>query len=642
MATFRMIQPGLASVTRDDGASMVLPLTEQDAAMQGLTPEAQAPDIPQPDMRNPYSMASSPEAVAGPGGGPLDALKIHVQQGGLKPFEGSGGGVAFGAAPSDKFAAFRTHLGTPEADAAASAAKLATGQSAAKEVADVDAMSPAKREAYFARKEGTPSAVDTAKNLVQVGSGERSSTVPSQQQGMSPEAQAVFEESLRANRGGGGGPAGLRVTGETRKFQQAGQVDPALSADITQKQAEQDQNASNQLEDEALHKGDYLEQQASLQQQNAQRIQAEMTHRQAVDAEIGRLNAKSQAAQDELAAAKPKQVDQFWKDKGLAVRLSSAVAILFGGQLALRTGGQNEGLKAVNMNIDRWMNDQVQSYNAAKDKATLTNNAYKDALATYGSPELARTNLQLQALAAKDALIKNTADQIGTTDALGKAQLALQDSQLQREKLKAQAQALAGAEVEQKLSFVQAGGGGGNKHALRDAYHDAAGTQKDINEVTGRSAGPNDVKDARERQIRLSNGDIVWTNSAPKATELQKSLSAGANAVSLMEQISQKVGNGAVIDLNTRKEIEALQDRALTAISGQEFQGVVTKADAERAEKTLADKNAIFSDGGAGLRATLSAVKGGIAQTVRDNTYRDPNATKPYAAPGASTFTPGL
>jgi len=79
------------------------------------------------------------------------------------------------------------------------------------------------------------------------------------------------------------------VSSETRKFKQAGPVDPTLAADISQGQDQLDQATSNQLEDEALHKGDYLEQQGALMQERANAVKEQVARRQAIDAEIQRL-----------------------------------------------------------------------------------------------------------------------------------------------------------------------------------------------------------------------------------------------------------------------------------------------------------------------------------------------------------------
>ncbi len=614
MASFRTLQPGLLNVTRDDGASMVIPMSEQDALAQGLTPETQGgaapPAIPAPEMANPFSMAKSPDAVAGPGGGPTDL--------------GSGAGVFAqpAAAPDPRVVAQQLLTPMPVSHETAPAATK------------FDVPLPGERG-------GAPKTPD----LVPVGGGAHGGG-RAQSQSAGSEMDPMLANYINNGGGGGGGRPHMGVTSETRKFHESGPVDPALAADIAARQEELDQSTSNQLEDQALHRGDYLEQQAGLQQQQAQNVQAQMQRRQAIDNEITRLNLKSQTAQDELAAAKPKQVDQFWKEKGVGVRIAAAIAMFFGGQQAVRQGGPNTGLEMVNQNIDRWMNDQVQNYNAAKDKAALTNNAYKDALATYGSPELAQTNLQLQALAAKDALIKSTADQIGTQDALGQAQLALQESQLKRKQLQAQAQAQAGADVEAKLTMQGGGGGGGD---IFTRIKKAAEAKTGLDYLSGKtgpdgkplSGGP-EVKDARERQIRLPNGEVVWTNSAVKGKELQDVITGNMQALDLGNQMNSILNNGAFSDLDKRRELKGLSTRFLSAVSAAEKQGVVTKADAEQAQATMADPNAILSDGGAGLKATLGAIKGGLQKHVANNTYEDPNATKPYGSAGATSFTPGL
>lgn len=528
MATFRTLQPGLLSVTRDDGASMVVPMSEQDALAQGLQPDAsQAPALAPPEMSNPYSISKSPDAVAGIGGGPVDTM--------------TGAGVYAEKPPSPDPRVVAQQL-------------LAPPKSVSHETA------PASK--FDVRLPGEAGGPPKPPDLVQVGAGKKRQAETPEAGGMDP----LFADYIKnGGGGGGGGRPKLAVTGETREYNEPGRVDPALAEDIKKRQDELDQSTSNSLEDQALHKGDYLEQQAELERQQALNVQDQIKRRQAIDAEIQRLNTKSQTAQDELANAKPKQVDQFWKDKGVGVRLAAGVAMIFGGQLALRTGGENQGDKMVNQMIDRWTNDQIQAYSAAKDKATLTNNAYKDALATYGSPELARTNLQLQALAAKDALVKNTAEQIGTQDALGQAQLALQDSQLKREQLTAQAQQLAGAHVTAKLSMT--GGGGGNDPFAR--IKKAAEAKKGLDYLEGNTdvnGKPFKSADASPLAVRFPDGSVRLAGNSREKTQSQKIVRSAHGAIEDIARLQQLTK-----DASSRTWGSEDEERAKTLAGGLTF-----------------------------------------------------------------------
>lgn len=487
-----MLQPGLASVTRDDGQSVIVPMDDAQAQAQGLTPEQPPGSVPSPmpappSGPNPYSMIGSGQAVAGPGGGPTDL--------------GSGAGVFAQPAPPPDPRVVAQQLLTPQA-------------------VSHEARPESKFDVPMPGEAGAP----PKPKLVQAGTGMKPPSGAAEQPGgMDP----MFADYIARGGGGGGAPRGLAVTSETKKFKQAGPVDPALAADISQGQDQLDQATSNQLEDEALHKGDYLEQQGALMQERANAVKAQIAQRQAIDTEIQRLNAKSQQAQDELANSKPKQIDQFWRDKSMGTKLFTGVAVFLSG---FNTRGDNSVMTQINTDIDKWVNDQRQQYEAAKDKATLSNNAYKDALSTYGSPELAQTNLQLQALAAKDALIKNTAEQIGTTDALGQAQLALQQSQLQRKQLAAQAQALNTVEVEQKLS-MQGGGSGGDifarikKAAEAKQGLDYLGGKTDVHGKPIGSASDSPLA------VRDINGNVLGVaGSGREKTEVQRAITAAGGA----------------------------------------------------------------------------------------------------------------
>lgn len=645
MATYKPIGPGLLEVRRDDGQTITLPMQEQEAQAQGLTPE-----IP----HNPYGMAGSPQAVAGPGGVTLTAEQIEDLQakGVYTPEQANQAKIdngAFRAAPMrpDPVVAEGSGISNEKIDQAvargtmdAQRAEQLKAQNAGAGGAPPLGTTAAERAAPTPQSEPTEHpAQEIARGLIPVGGG-----APQGQGPAAPPSRAidpVVLEAMRAS-GGGGGPARLGMVSETKKYHEAGPVDPALMRDIEQRQDEVSQGQSNLLEDQAVHKLDYLEQQQGLQQEQARQVQVAMQRRQAVDNEVQRLGTQSQTDQDALRLAKPKTVDDFWRERGVAAQISSVIAVALGAWGATIAGGENQGLKILNQTIDRWTNDQVQGYETAKDKASLSNNAYKDALNTYGSPELAQTNLQLQANAAKMALLQNQAEQIGTPDALAQAQQGLKETELQQARLRAQAQAQAGADVEAKFTVQQSGGGG---NPVLSALRRGAEATRLSNEINGVDPKANAAaaSDARGRQVRLANGDTAYVTADNARKDVQTAIDGRTDIISKLEKLHQMQQNSNLVtDMKARAEYDALAAAVKSQATVLAGQGAMSAGDERNVTNGIPESGMHIKDAAAALQATIAGQRASLDSTIRGNVYRDPDATQPYAAPQAGSFKPGL
>lgn len=428
---YQPLQPGLSQV-----GNLPLPLDDQTLQGMGYSPMAAA----LPQQTNPAS-ALGPNAVAGGEGAPLPPAPSDLSD--IRQVAGSGVQPVPGQPTPDQF---RSQLAPPP-QAHESAPPIARG------------ISPEANLAFQATGK------DADKPVLL-------STAPKAEQKVErqeDELSRLYAQADAEAQRGGGQPRQLGVASETRKFTQSAPVDPELAAKIKLHQDELDQAQSNAVEDQALHEGDRLEQEHAAMQQQAALVQQQIQERQAVDQRIRKLQAQSDAAQQEIANRTPKGLSDYWKDRGTAVQIGSAIAAVIGGWFQGQNGGAgpNQGIEVINKNIDRWMNDQQQQYENAKSDAQLKDNAYKEAIAIYGSPETAQAQMQLQAYAARDAMIQNTAKQIGTQDALNNAQILLQAGQLEREK--AQAQARSSIQVEQTLKMQGGGGpaGGGVIGALK-------------------------------------------------------------------------------------------------------------------------------------------------------------------------------
>lgn len=581
MATYRMLQPGLAQVTREDGQSIVLPLDEHTAQLQGLTPEQAA--VPRPF--DPDS-AIGPNAVAGEGAAAWQERVRKAQEEDASSFKQALGSAK--AAITTPVRPFEHPTGAPFVDPYAP-----QGASSA------SAPAPAAQ----------PEPPKAPPRLIPVAGGEPAHEAPPS----GPNPYLLAAQQMRQ----GTAPAKLAVTSETKKYHELGPVDPALQVDIARRQGEVDQGASNVLEDQAVHKLDYLEQQQAQLQEQAQQMQAAQARRTAIDNETQRLNMKSQADQDALRLAKPRSVDDFWKDKGMAAQVGAAIAMSLGEWGATISGRENAGMKLVNQAIERWTNDQIQTYNVAKDKATLSNNAYKDAIEIYGSPELAQTNLQLQANAAKMALIQNQAEQVGTPDALAQAQQALQEAQLQQKKLQAQAQQQAGADVEARFTMTDGGSGRNTLQVARNAVE-----LKHLDDELGGRTLDERKFGLEEKKAGLAKGKASQViGDAADSLDLLRSHSAS---------IGGRTGEGGGETAAIKNDAEAKYTAALIA-SG--VPGRAALGQAKELFEGVGDKVRITDSQDAKLKKAAALLRGNATRAIARGATGEPEGEA--VSPGA-------
>lgn len=418
-----------------------LPLTPEQMAAAGVNPEQAPGGIPMPPMQNPYG-GLPPNAVAGPGGGPTD-LGSAAPDSAIRLAAGNGAGPQLSPGDLARLTAppptSRAHETQSRAD---SLLNIGAGDHAA-----------ASRP---------PALIST------VGEAQQAANAPAPSD---PGQDAAAAWAMR-HAMGGGGPRQLLETGETQKYKQYGTVPEALTQDIDARQQALDKAQAAGFSQVATDNADALARQRDIiAQQQADAQQAE-ARRQQVNQRIAQLQAHSDAAESALTQATPKQASEYFGGNAGASILAG-LAIALGAGVQTRTG-HNPGAEIVNGAIDRWVNDQKQQYEAAKDKATLANNAYKNALDVFGTPEAAQSQITLQALAAKNAMAQNMADQSKNQQWLANANLMQQDDQLKRQQLRAQGIQQAGMRDVDSTLRVTGGPGGSGKNPFLEGAKAAA------------------------------------------------------------------------------------------------------------------------------------------------------------------------
>lgn len=490
-----------------------LPLTPEQLAAAGIAPEQAPGGIPMPDMANPYGGLPA-NAVAGPGGGgppslTLDQIEDLQAKGVYTPEQANQAKIANGAfqsAPSapdvggghsaeqiDRWAA----QGALTAEAATqmkAEAGIAHGNTAAERALPMS--TPPMTAAAARVTAGPPPESGGASPLKLI------PTVAEAKQGADSAADAadraqqqrIFDATLKGGLGGGKAPS-LGVTGETIKSTQYGTVPEELTKDIDARQEAVDKTQAAEYGAVAQSNAADLGRQREIIDQQQKDAAVAAQRQQLVSQRIAQLQSKSDADEAALVQAKPKRLNEFWGGS-MAAQIISAISVALGAGVQTRTG-HNPAQEILDKSMDRWVNDQVQQYNVAKDKASISNNKYKDALAVYGTPEAAEAQVRLQAITAKNAMAQNMAEQSKNTLWLANAQAMQQKDQLERQKQRAASIQQAGMkEVEQKLSMR--GGTGSAADRELKALEAQAKTKELQDKIAGRTN--EDLKTGAELQ----------------------------------------------------------------------------------------------------------------------------------------------
>lgn len=281
-----------------------------------------------------------------------------------------------------------------------------------------------------------------------------------------PLVRQAMAEAMRGN-GGGGGPRGMGITGETRKYQtyQNPGGDPeAVRA------AQEAMGASDKYQEQLAKSLDRRQQQAYEAQQaefaaRSGQLAAQQQRFEQQQSMLQDYQAKRDALMQEAAQLKTPQMEDYWQSRGTFANVMTGLSIALGGALQGLRGGQNPGLEMSNQAIDRWISSQREAYQRAQGRVTDADNQFAKMVQMFGSENLAADHLREQAWTVRDGMLKSYAEKIGTPTALENYNQAMLQTEAQRAALKAQNSQGAMVDIEQKLS-MQGGGGGKPKGVL--------------------------------------------------------------------------------------------------------------------------------------------------------------------------------
>lgn len=425
---YRMRPDGLADVSLPDGSVMPMSLSPEQLEQMGHSPMA-----PEPPP-NPAS-ALGPMAVAGHGApGPAPGLPGQQQPDDMAAIRDVAGN---GQLSPDQFRAAlsKAPAGTHE-DRPIPRAEDKFKTSGADERAPVEL-------AQHAQPKASPSGGGSSQ--------------------ITPEDELVYRQAI----GGGGGPVREQQYLKDRKlkYSEPGEVDPALSADIARRQSDLDEQQQSNLSESHYQQSQAIQAQRAALEQQQRDLEQQRQDRMRVNDRIQELSRVRDQREQEAAAIKAPEMSDYWKDKGVMGSIATALSIALGGYLQGMRGGANPGLEMANQAIDRWIAERKEEFERAKGRVSDATNQYKEALNLYGTPEAAELDMRTRAYAVRDAMLQNQINQIGTEDAFAKGSELLQQGQLERKQLAAQAMQHFGEKaVEDTIATRLTGGGGVSTH----------------------------------------------------------------------------------------------------------------------------------------------------------------------------------
>jgi hypothetical protein len=511
-----------------------------------------------------------PNAVAGPGGNPDETLIANTFQAQQAPQQsGPFPGGRLAIAPGTQLIEQPTPTGKPRPD-------FASG------VQQIQAEAP----------QANPQAAPARRELVPLSGG-------GPQQG-SPYTYAPPGQGRAVKLKGGDVRASfVRQPGE--------EVGDDVKSDLLNNDPEQaDLNAVENYDEREQQRIDVTKQLQSQQQQ----VDQATARRSQIDQMLQQKQQLIDQRDAEAERLTPQTAREVWEDKPALARVFAGLAMVLGGALqGLQGRATNPGLDMINQSIRDEVNDQRARYEAALKKGQTVRNDYSQALTLYGTPEAASLDLEMRrnALAAK--LIQNQGESITNRD---RQQAAFQTADQMRQQR---------AELKLKLNDLEKG------KILQENWVNVPDRYATV------GGAPKIPKEARERLVRMPDGNYGFVRASEARDKVQGKLTAGADILNGLQKLKSLSDTANLhTDLKARAEYEAIAADTLPLVNVAAGQGAISKGDQDNVEKLLGSPGAVLTDNGARLEQAIRAQQSRLNSTIRDNVHADPDALYPYTS----------
>jgi len=399
--------------------------------------------------------------------------------------------------------------------------------------------------------------------------------------------QRAFQEAARGRRFG---PTPARTDLESRKakFFKPGEVDPELKAQVDFERDYQRQMGLQEIERKYKTQSGLDEKWANELSLRELELQRQDTKRQQVDMYLGSLQRIRDERQSEARRMKAPDVRDYWGENA-GGSFAALVAVAIGGYLQGKRGGENEGMVAVDRNINRWIETKREDYERARTTEDNAENEYSKALAIYGSPQQAEADMRLRAYAVRDAMFEHEANRIRTLEAKEAAKLAIMDGSVAENEARLQAQAAAGADVEEVYKHTPGRAGGTSGGGLLGGLRAAAQAKQYLDIAAGRD-DQDPRREEHERQDlgrslavpELGEGRFYAANSGDR-DKINDALDAARTMKHNYRRMLAIVERGGAgkLDREQRGQIEAIAKENILVAKNFHKLGALSGADVE-------------------------------------------------------------
>lgn len=553
-------EDGLVNV--DIGGRMLpMPQSYAEAAGHGPAP-APMPDPVLPPT--PYS-ALSPDAVAGPGGGPTNvsapvdpAIMLATQQ---------------RSQPTPD--AFRSMVGAPQARA-----------SHAPEPTRSDSLLSAGNDAQLGSAPGAPGGL---RRIVPTGRAQQAVD-----QGQQSDTPHFFK------------------TAPAQDIRASYIVKPGVDADPEFAEYQKDSNPTYDYQDRLVSANDAFDAREKARADDMERLNQQQAEQQRQQAQIAQNRAVLQTKLDavdqrqkEAEQATPQTRQEILASRGTLAGVMSGISIALGGWVQGLKGGSNPGLDIINQSIQDDISSRRAKYEAMKDRTAAAGTAYGQAMKLYGDPNAAENDLYMRGLTLAANISANHWKQGENIDEMTKQKAIAQQLMEQAEERKQAAFTLLHGQVAQEnykyqpARYAQVGG------APEEPVH----VEKMVTLPNGTKAWATTTDAAKQVQGVVSAGQ-----------EFDSQLSR-------LKALTARVGD-RVPTANERAEAETIKQEASNAWRATHGVTRITDAEQQIFNNSLGNQTDVFRNPNAvshlnELRQqTANHVNSALGQVYTDPTYR--------------------
>lgn len=288
-------------------------------------------------------------------------------------------------------------------------------------------------------------------------------------------------------------------------------------------------------------------------------------------------------------------------DDGDMAGIIGAIAVLAAAPAAAYNGGKNPAIEAIESRLDKKIAQ-------AKEHLSGKEGELERLTKLYGSPAEAEAEYRDRQRLLIQSMAQKMATDAGATDAADNLRMQFADWDDQRAQNRLARQASLAERVTEQWQYMP--------------------------ERVVQVGGPPRLKpEARERAVRLPNGQYAFARSKQVAEKAQEQLTAGTVVLDGLGKLRSIMADGQPWDPNKRAAAQSIAAGLALDMKNADQAGALDKGTQEVVTALTSNPNDLFNPGAvARIDAAATRQQGKTNAIVRDSLHADPDATTPISA----------